>query len=512
MTRLPFPLRGFLYELRRGLLNPALFAITVLLVVISMGIVTTFHVASGRNYESCEEVAWYVDGAYHFVVHVHDQHALPIAGVLTNISLSTAAGSPGSPPIYFEGHTAPNGSSQLVARLPVADYVYSFFAIDPNASSSGWGEGCLFSGGNTTAIATGPPGSVHSLAWGTWTLVGLDSSIPSPQLLLFFLGPNGTSPTGDQAFWAGAFNASGRAMGGPNPFPPLPESAMHRLGTFRGDAQVFSFAVPNATWTGCYSCTSDKVVQLEIFSPTGQILLEDTNLSASDFAPVPTGLLVNQADSLTFSFMSEYVGLIAPFMAIVAAYALYARDRISGVLETTQCGPISREGLALSRWAAVLVTLAVSLVVSLAVISVEIHSVLGVYLPASVLLATLGAVLVEVGAFSGLVMLLSRFSRSHVVVLGTAFGLFLGFEVGWTFLDNFLISYVQALPGGSWVSAQSVANQFELLNPLGTLFLLSRIYVNPPLLGVTQGEIGLAGFLWVMAPLVLFVLHARMRD
>src|SRR5256885_1955037 len=160
---------------------------------------------------------------------------------------------------------------------------------------------------------------------------------------------------------------------------------MDFLGNLTNYRQVFDPAIAD----GLPGTTS---VWFELFAPNGTAVsgteIPVFELRQQQFRP--------EATNIASSFFSTILSFFMPLAAILGAYSSYGKDRLTGVLESILARPISRRGLAISRFLSTLTALAVAAIVSVfraASVTPLQSSNYGVTLPAIVLDGFLWAIL-----------------------------------------------------------------------------------------------------------------------
>ncbi len=288
---------------------------------------------------------------------------------------------------------------------------------------------------------------------------------------------------------------------------------MTPLGVLTGPLQTFPLTI-RPTRDSSY-----LNLQLEIFSPSGSLLALDTNCTAASLSPYQTPSSVSDQ---AFSYFANEMVLLLPLMAIISSFSVYARDRISGVLESTLVHPITLRGLAVSRFAAVLTALLLTLGVGMVVSDLLIHYVVGYYVFPSYLFSVYLGFTVVTGFFVGVVFLLSHVLRSTATLLGTASGLFLFFGVVW----NSVVSSIEPLFGGFAGTPSGAILQVHLsfLNPLEyPELILAGITNTTPIgatgyggsaatYGISPTALVLSALAWTLIPFVLLLWRIRTRD
>lgn len=493
-------LRGFLYELERTLLSAPILLTVGLLVAISFGVLATLAQSSQTSYAVSNEAEYYfTSGEAHVLLYAFDNYGRPVSGVAYNLTFySTGGPSPGSTVGTAEGASSADGMTNL--SVPLADGTYSVVVAYSDPTSSG---------SVSTTMTHSPLGAVEPLCWGFASAVASGTGFSSTTVLqVFYAGPGGSTPSDYQVYWAGPVSASSTPA-------PLPESEMTYLGTLSSYHATYPLTVPGAT-SGS-STVASEVLQVEIFSGTGALVAQDLNQSASAFTPSQTS---QRASDAAFSFVGTILAFFVPLMAILAAYSTYGKDRVSGVIESALCRPVSWVGLALSRYAAVIVALTVAVALSVGVIDALVFWAVGTALTSSVVLALVGSLLLEVGAFVGLIFVISYLVRSSSLLIGAAVGVWALFGVAW---NTLAVDVAIALgnPVGSPSYSAAVAS-LDLVNP-GDFVSLTQSLVTgaaaSTVSGATvtaatlsAGSLVAVGLLWVVAPVMLFVYLVETRD
>jgi ABC-type transport system involved in multi-copper enzyme maturation permease subunit len=500
-----FPWSGFLYELRRALLSVPLLVITIVLILASFAILAA--IAESRpaptNFLETSGAYYYSNGDYHFEVFVYDQYGKPIskANVSVDVYQSNFTFGPQGPLVAsVSGLTGTSGLVQLAAPLNETNYT-----ADASASAAGWIP--EFGPGQTVPVTQPPaPYMVEPFIRGFTNVVQSGPGIRQSNLLqVFYPGPNWTAPPDYQVYWA----TTDFVM-----YPPaaMNESAMHRLGTLRSVDQIFSLTVPGSS----SSSPGEGILQVELFTTSGHLVAIDTNQSSSSFLPPPGG---TAGISVAFAFGSTIFVFLVPLMAILAAYSVYGRDRLTGVLEGVLARPVSRLGIATSRYLAVVAALCLAVLAALACLDALIAWVYGGFLPLEVALVLFASFGVEIGAFTGITFLLSHGLRTVGALVGTALGLFGLFTLGWIIIPNI----IGGLTGTIFTPGYELTIlQLQFLNPVQFLGLATELFFasvsgvgtssNPANYGITLASVIFTGLVWTIAPAIALFYVVRHHD
>ncbi len=411
--------------------------------------------------------------------------------------------------------TAITGSSGLVqfaVPLNGSNYTAVMQWTAPNRPIIDNGPGFF------AAVSRPPPGAtfLYDSTW-TATIQTTHHLLLASALLIYYPGPNGTAPPNYQVYWAASQNES-------LPATPLPESSMHRLGALTSPGEVFSLVVPTYSTYNSYGppngLQSNDYLQVELFTTTGQFAAMDTNQSAANFFPPSSGT----GTSVVLGFGGTFMVYLVPLMAILATYSVYGRDRLTGVLEGVLARPVSRLGLASSRYLAVIVALCIAVSFAMACLEGLVYWVYGGFLSLDGALTLFAALLVEIGAFTGITFLLSHTLRSAGGLVGISLGLFALFTVGWLVV----LPLIAALTG-TYFSAgyETAVIHLDFLNPV-QFFTLAQYQLlasvpngfgpfgggptAPSADGITLGSLIATGLAWTVLPLLGFFYAVRHWD
>jgi ABC-type transport system involved in multi-copper enzyme maturation permease subunit len=500
-----FPWTGFLYELRRGLLSVPLIVITALIIVASTGILVSIEESHPppSNIMQTSGAYYYANGAYHFEVFAYDEYGRPISGVSVNLTVfqtNATFGPPGPSIANASGVSGRSGIVQLTAPVNDSNSWVEVFAYAPGWSTFGAGQLNL-------VMAPPAPGVVEPFLRGFTSTVESSPGIKQSNLLeIFYPGPNGTAPD-YQVYWAYPQNET---------YPPavLGEDEMHRLGALTSADQTFNLVVPSTP----SSTNPNAYLQVELFTAKGTLVATDTNQSASNFFPPPGGAA---GAALALGFAGTIMVFLVPLMAILATYSVYGKDRLTGVLEGVLARPVSRLGIAASRYLAVIVALTIAVTLALVCLDALIDWVYDGFLPWLVTLILFCALLVEVAAFTSLTFLLSHALRSTGALVGVGIGLFALFTIGWLIIPNILGGLTGTIftPG-----YEATILRLQFFDPVQFIGLCEDVYfasvsagffggsTSPATYGITLGSVIATGIAWTVAPAVALFYVVQHHD
>lgn len=492
-------LLGFLYDLRRTLLSVPLLLCIVLLVASSFGVLATLAATSQSAYTVTNQADYFfTSGQVHVLLYSFDSFGRPVEGVSFQLTFLPLLGDPpGTSPGSVQGQTGPTGIVELSTGLSDAGYTVDIDFSDPSSSGS-----------VSAILAPEPVGDVVALYGGVASAVASGTGLSSTQVLqVFYSGPGGTAPPDYQVYWAGPFSAE-------SPPGDLPESSMTYVGTISTYHQTFPLTVPSSSTSATGS--SAKLL-VELFSSSGALIARDLNQSSSNFAPSQTAA---KATDAAFSFVETILAFFVPVMAILAAYTTYGKDRVTGVLESALCRPVSWLGLSLSRYLSVLVALSLALLVGVGVIDGLVDWAVGTPLTGSVVGAVAGSLILEVGAFVGIIFVLAYLVRSSSSLIGGAIGIWVLFGIAWNTLAVDLAvasgdpvgspAYVDMVTALEFVSPADFGSLAQSIVTGTAVSALGSTTTAAP--AISPLALVAVGLLWVVVPLVVFLYLVQTRD
>ena len=481
-------IRPFLYDFRRTITSTSVLILIGIILLISLAIIpfTTPIVSSFRG--SGSDILYYRDtGAYHFIVFSSDQYGQPLQGTKISMSLSGVKTYANATTTNSEGYafitlSAPNGTYTLAVNE----------TNGANMASFGW------------YMFASPIGEPQFSIGSPISTVQDRANASKRDVQTFYAALYGAKPSGYSIRYKVA------ATSPPPPYKdstPYTKDQMDFLGNLTNYRQVFDPAIAD----GLPGTTS---VWFELFAPNGTAVsgteIPVFELRQQQFRP--------EATNIASSFFSTILSFFMPLAAILGAYSSYGKDRLTGVLESILARPISRRGLAISRFLSTLTALAVAAIVSVGLVDLVLNEVVGSVLPQDYALAIISGLVVEIAAFTGLVFLLSHLVKSTGVLLGISIVLFVVLDFFWG-LIIFLLTLLLGGTSGSAVALEATLVSYYA-NPAQFLQLIN-VYVfqsssgttlQSSNYGVTLPAIVLDGFLWAILPFLAFMYLAVKRD
>jgi ABC-2 type transport system permease protein len=481
-------IRPFLYDFRRTITSKSVLILIVIILLISLAIIpfTTPVVSSFRG--SSSNILYYRDpGAYHFIIFSSDQYGQPLQG--TKISV-TASGNQ-----TYTNATTTNSEGYAFITLSAPNGI-NFFSMNTT------------SGGNTATyqgyLYSSPNGQPQFSIGSPISTVQDKANASKRDIQTFYAGLYGAKPSGYSIRYKVATTPPTQSYKDDTPYA---ENQTNFLGNLSDYRQVFDPSIPNGL-------SQDTSVWFELFASNGTAVMGTEipifELAQQQFRP--------EATSIASLFFSTILSFFMPLAAILGAYSSYGKDRLTGVLESVLARPISRRGLAISRFFSTLTALAVAAIASVGLVDLVLNQAVGSVLPQDYALAIISGLVVEIAAFTGLIFLLSHVVKSTGVLLGISIVLFVVLDFFWGLIVFLLTILLGGTPGSGVALEATLVSYYA--NPAQFLQLIN-VYVfqstaggafQASNYGVTLPAIVLDGLLWAVAPFLIFLYLAIKRD
>ncbi len=521
----------------------------ILLIGVSFFLVSSFSVSSTgtSQFPNVQVMSWYDNsGTYHFLVFETNQFGQPVSGPTLQANLTVdpfpiggkgPITNPGSYQVYSGPSVTTNssGEAEFTIEVPVSNisevnenYTVPIMVHLPNGGimsaggePSPYSQSVEFANGTYTYVPV-PPGQVVSITRNSILSATDSSNSQKRNLLVTWAGTNGSVPSGYSVYYmfinvtqTCTVTQFGTQCSSQFSVPPnLTEANMTFLGSLNSYHQVFDPPKLEA------NLGNGSQLVVGIFSTNGTVAVPPQNnvFSVSQLYPSSQGISQQTANQLVFSFLTSVYALLVPLIAIIGSYSLYGRDRVSGVLESVLAQPVSRRGLALSRFFSTFIGMAIAISVAMIAVDGLVMYYTKLFLSTTLLLASAGAFLVELAAFIGIMMLLSRVVKSSGLLIGIGVGIFLVFEFLWSVLVLIVLSLTRTGFGSSGFIGYTIALQF--VNPAQFIQLIityltnqsSRVLISPVQYGITIPSLVETGVLWVALPLAAFLYLAIKKD
>ncbi len=492
-------IRPFLYDFKRTITSKTVLILVAVVLLISLAIIPFTNRGFINNTTLVQPgILYYWDSAGshfpHFLIYTYNQYGDPVSGVPVDILLSTFP-----PTVMNYTQTGVTNSSGLVfitVSAPRGAYRMQVTERFPNGQSS---FGTEISGAST--------GLVQSVSNAAFSTVVDKSNSSRNDVQIFYAGANMTVLNGYRIYYK-VVNAS---FYSPPNLGPFSRSNMTLIDTLSGYHKIYDPAIPAG-----FNQTAQ--VWFELFAPNNNTAAKYNYFSLFQLRPQGTPFTPTVLTNLAALFFSTILSFFFPLMAIVASYSSYGKDRLTGVLESVLARPVSRRGLALSRFLSTLLALSLAAIACVGLVDLVLNSIGGSLLSSTYVMAIMAALVVEVAAFTGLVFLLSHLVKSTGLLLGISIGLFVVLDFFWS-LIILLLTIVLGGTSGSSVAIQAAiisyfANPAQFINLVNAYVFqsFSSVSVQGSAYGLTLPNIVVAGLLWAIVPFVLFLYLAIRRD
>jgi ABC-2 type transport system permease protein len=461
---------------------------------LSFGLVPLASLSGGQTFftsGSTVVLGYQTISDYRLLAYSFNAYGQPVQGTLVNLTLTDHSG-------VHVGSTTTNSSgfsSWTVPGNPGAGQVTYSMVVKGTAT------GIQSSGGGL--LPSVAKGEVFELNGAPIALVTDPSNSSKEEVLLVYEGANGSLPSSYAVYFS---YGSGTTF-----FNQLNESQMTLLGTPKGFVTTFKLPEPPSGATQ---------LSLGLFEANG------TSVFSSSYSGqiIGPGQVTVTPDQIFTSFTAAILSLVVPLMAILVAYGSYGKDKATGVLESVLTRPVTRRGLAFSRYVSILLSISVALVISMGVMEAISQALLGSVLPPAFAAYTVGSLVVEAAAFVGITMLISYLLKSTGGIIGLGVGLWIVLDFFWGTLilvaslalgiqigsgDYLGLTIRSAFfnPAQFYVLVGDFMNGLSISSSFG-----AQTPISPATYGLTPFSIIAAGILWVLVPAGLVLFSASRRD
>jgi len=486
-------IRPFLYDIKKTITSKTVLILVAIILLISLAIIPLTSIRSTGIENNLFEapILYYHDpnlGSYHYLAYFSNRYGDPISGVTVTVILQgpqnyTKTVVTNSSGLAFIAISAPNASYYVTLKEEIPGQNFST-NLPPTAT-----------------IKTSTPGAVLALSGQVISPVVDKHNASKSNIQVFYSGDYGVVPSSYSLYYkvvATPFSCFSNCF---------TEANMTKLGDLSDYREIFDPSIPPGLDGG-----TDEVF-FTLFNQTGTAV-QSSNFGLFQLRQPPQPIMESNIAS---SFFSTILGLVIPLMAIIGSYSSYGKDRLTGVLESILARPVTRQGLAMSRFFSTVAAFTIASAAAVGVVDLVLNNVGGSFLDQSYVLAIIAGLVVEVAAFTGLIFLLSHLLKSTGALLGISIVLFIVMDFLWS-LIIFLVTLALGGTGGSFVALQATfysyyANPAQFLNLINAyVFQSSNTAVQASSLGVTLPAIVLDGLLWAIAPFVIFLYLAVKRD
>jgi len=417
---------------------------------------------------------------FHFLGLAADQYGSPLAGV--NCTISATIGN-----ATYNHQLLTNGSGLASYYLQAPSGRGAAVQVTMTPASPGlqpWG------GQNTVQAYYTQQGNGVQFLGGTPGGTVLDSSNKSRfDTIVISFGSNFTAPTPYSIYYR--FTSSVLPQ---QTLAAMKETQMHLLGQVTRPVTVLPLPL---------GANSSEYIVTGFFAPDGTQL----NIGSGSAAYV-----LNPSTGLAEALAPDFV-FLTPVVGILAAYSAYGKERASGVYESIITRPVTRRGLAVSRYLSVLIVLAIASVLGVVVATITAQELVGISLGPVYQLALMLGVFVEAMAFAGIVFLFSTLMKSTGKILGIVAAIYFIANFGMLFVGVIFSSI--PLTTSVAISFVNPARYVNLvLSYVGgvNIFTLSEATINLSAIGITPLTLAAGAALWVLLPFLASLYFAVKRD
>jgi ABC-type transport system involved in multi-copper enzyme maturation permease subunit len=490
-----------IYDFNRTLRSKTVIIISAILIIISVGFIYLFYSFSASSpfiipelnnmYSLVKE-----EDGYSLYVFVYNRYGEPLQNAEVKISIyNTSTQTPNTPSkiIYSStNYTDAKGIAKLKFNVDEKKF-YVFYNVTrgqiiANSFSVDTSEGTIKVQSPNLAFV-------------------LDSSDPSLlNIVTFYVETGGQKPNYNVYFRYYVINITG-----PGPRPQPEEKQWEYLGKLDDYYKIFK--------VGIKIPSSNAEIRAEVQFRNDEEKIIAYSIRSVNVATFQTISPVELAQIFTTNIFSTFVSL----MAILAAYNLYGKDKILGILEYVISKPVTRLGLAISRYASMILAISLAIFINYLLIYLYILYLMGESISWNILISTILALIVEAAAFIGIILVFSHITKSTGVLLAIGIVMFLILGFFW----GIIVIAIAAAFGISLGSAEFIKLSIMLgyLNPveypsLVYYYVLNRVtafggfssLINPEEYGITLTNLTIGGLAWSLIPLIIFLYLAKTRD
>lgn len=483
-------LRPFLYDVKRTITSKTVLILVGIVLLISLAIIPLTSIGNtGFQANPFQAVLYYHEpGAYHYLAYFSNQYGDPINGVTLTVAFQA--------PQNYTKTVITNSTGLAFVTLNVPDASYSVSIKEETGGSV-----AQFTLPPTNSLSS-TPGAIQPLSGQIISTITDKANASKRNIQVFYASDYGRIPSGYTVYYKIQLSYS-------TPYYNLNQTDMTRLGTLSSYHQTFDPSIPGGL-------NESARIVLKLFYPNGTEL-KSAAQSFSTFELRQPRQPIMETNIAAF-FFSSIFGLVIPLMAIIGSYSSYGKDRLTGVLESVLARPVSRRGLAMSRFFSTLLAFGLAAAAAVGIVDLLLNNIGGNFLDQSYVLAVIGGLIVEAAAFTGLIFLLSHVLKSTGALLGISIVLFIVLDFFWS-LIVFLLTLLLGGTSGSAVALQATlfsyyANPAQFLN-LVNVYVFANFSGTPiqaSMYGVSLLSLVVAGVMWSVLPFLAFLYLATKRD
>ena len=506
-------MRDFLYDFRRTFTGRFTIVMVVLIILATLGITYAAVALSSGSTGSPGSTAYVMPemypsaGGYNITDFAVNGYGEPVQGLSISSSVTNSTTHVTT---YLNGTT--DSSGYLYFHLSISDsyVVYNYSSSYSNGIALTPSQGYLVSSPGKSAFYSGVPGSMNLVGYGqqnsTAVLYTMKVSNPNSKInsneMLYYAAPNGTVMPSLDVYYR-VSNGSGLT------FPPSSSNGMIFDKTV-GGSNYYLLNLP-------LNVTADKrQVVVGLFNSTGTFVGGNFPVL---YSSVSTASILQSALELPYEFLIPIVG-------IFSAYFYYGKDKTSGVLESVITRPVTKGRLFVSRFVGNAATFLAALLLAMFFADVLLYGYTGSFIPVDSLLSIIIGYAIEAIAFSGIMYIISQYTRSQGALLGIGIGLFFLLVFVWGIIVELIIHFghINTATAGGYAETVLLSAISPTFFPTMILSYDTGIYppsfatfsVGPTVLasavGITLFSVVLVGLIWVAIPSLVSFFLARSRD
>jgi ABC-2 type transport system permease protein len=360
-------IRPFLYDFKNTITSKTVIILVAIILLISLTIIPLTSIRSiGGTGVPSSPILYYQDGVspnfgYHYLTYFTNQYGDGISGVTVTVTFTgptnhTNTVVTNSSGLAFVKVTAPNASYTVILKEQLSGSSFTTSLSDPTSIHS-------------------PPGVIRRV--GGFGGGSGDASIQSVEdkhnsskrdIQVFYAGNLGAVPSTYTLYYKVVPSFNGFYCKG-NGGCPYNYTDMTSLGNLNGYLETFDPTIP----TGLNETAQ---VWFELFSQN-KTQVGSTNFTAFDLRQPRQPIM---STSIASFFFSGVLGFFIPLMAIIGSYSSYGKDRLTGVLESVLARPVTKRGLAMSRFLSTVLSFTLASAAAVGVVDLLLNSVGGSFL------------------------------------------------------------------------------------------------------------------------------------
>ncbi len=259
---------------------------------------------------------------------------------------------------------------------------------------------------------------------------------------------------------------------------------------------------------------NNNVVDVELFDHNGTFVA----------GTIDTLYSTVSASSFIEGFLEIPFEFLIPILGIFSAYFYYGKDKASGVLESIITRPVTKGRVLVSRFTGGALSFLAGILIALALADIIVFRYTGSLLSTSSFVSILVGYTAEAIGFSGLIYLVSQFSKSQGAILGIGIALFFILSLFWTDLMDVVLFEFHANLATKSGLVQSII--LDSISPsyyptlvlsyhtgyLSQFFGLVGSNVTAASVGITLVSVAVVGIIWIVVPSLASFFLARSRD